>query len=110
MSVGKTPEPNVIKTLIYGVRTSGNQAERALRETTKLFSDEYPRQNDIIQNQTYVDDCASGETVFDEDGRLSKDLSYDQARQITDDLQTLVSKGNFHLKGVTFSGHDNVTT
>ena len=106
LSVGKTPEPNVIKTLIYGVRTSGNQAERALRETTKLFSDEYPRQNDIIQNQTYVDDCASGETVFDEDGRLSKDLSYDQARQITDDLQTLVSKGNFHLKGVTFSGHD----
>ena len=39
----RKPEVNVIKTLIYGVRTSGNQAERALRETTRIFSDEYPR-------------------------------------------------------------------
>ena len=44
--------------------------------------------------------------MFDENGRLSKELSYDKARQVTDDLQTLVSKGNFHLKGVTFSGQD----
>ena len=65
----KIPERHVIKTLIYGVRTSGNQAERALRETTKLFSEEYPRPNDIIQNQTYVHDCASGETVFGKNGK-----------------------------------------
>ena len=99
------PDINVIKSLIYGVRTSGNQAERALRETTKLFSEEYPRQNEIIQNQTYVDDCASGETVF-ENGQLDKGLSYDKAREVTDDLQALLSKGNFNLKGVTYSGHD----
>ena len=106
LSTERKPVTNVIKTLIYGVRTSGNQAERALRETTKLFSEEYPRQDDIIQNQTYVDDCASGTTVFNDEGYPCKESSYDEARQVTDDLQTVLSKGNFNLKGVVFSGHD----
>ena len=59
------PEVYVIMTLIYGVRTSGNQAERALRETTKKFAKDYPRQNEVIHKHTYVDDCASGETAFE---------------------------------------------
>ena len=32
----KIPEEKVNKTLTYGVKSSGNQAERALRQTAKL--------------------------------------------------------------------------
>ena len=54
----------VIKTLICGVRTSGNQAERAIRETPNLFKDKYPRQNEIIQKDRYADDGLSGEKLL----------------------------------------------
>ena len=37
----KIPEEKVIKTLIYGVKSSGNQAERGLRETANLCKEDY---------------------------------------------------------------------
>ena len=62
------PEEKVIKTLIYGVKSSGNQAERALRDTANKFKDDYPEVAQIVQKDIYVDDCISGEnsmeTVF----------------------------------------------
>ena len=39
----KLPEEKVIKTLVYGVKSSGNQAERGLRETARLSAEEYPK-------------------------------------------------------------------
>ena len=56
----KIPEEKIIKTLIYGIKSSGNQAERGLRETAKMSSTEYPCVNQIVQNDIYVDDCLSG--------------------------------------------------
>ena len=102
-----SPEPYVavMSTLIYGVKSSGNQAECALRETTKLFQDKYPVQNDMIQNDTYVDDCGSGLNVIEE-GVLNATASYEEAKTVTDDLQILLNKGGFKLKGITFSGCD----
>jgi len=55
------PEEKVIKTLIYGIRSSGNQAEHALREVARLSSDSMPEASKIILNDIYVDDCVSGE-------------------------------------------------
>ena len=52
----------VIKTLIYGVKPSGNQAERAIRQTAEKNRDEYTIACDIVQNDIYVDDCISGTT------------------------------------------------
>ena len=43
------PRVKAVKTLIYGVKSSGNQAETALRRTAEIQQDEYPRCNDIIQ-------------------------------------------------------------
>ena len=40
----------VIKTLIYGVTSSGNQAERGIRQTAELQKNEYPRENEVIKN------------------------------------------------------------
>ena len=39
----------------------GDQAEKGLRETGNLSRDKYPRVNEIIQRDIYVDDCMSGE-------------------------------------------------
>ena len=94
LDTDKKPDVHVIKTLIYGVRTSGNQAEKAVRETAKLCQDKYPRQNEIIQNDLYMDDCFSGEN------------SNESAEKATDDLQIVLGKGGFHLKGITFTGFD----
>ena len=88
------PKTKVIKTLIYGLKPSGNQAEGALREIANLQKHEFPRQNEIVQNDTCVDDIISGQDSFEE------------AREVNDGLASMLSKGNFHLKGVTFSGMD----
>ena len=50
-----------MKTLIHGAKCSGNQTERSLRKTARLSAEEYPKDNQIVQNVIYVDDCLSGE-------------------------------------------------
>ena len=59
------PEEKVIKTLIYGVKPSGNQSEYGLRQTTSLSKYEYPDVLQIIQNVVYFDDCVSGEASIE---------------------------------------------
>ena len=66
------PKIKVIKTLIYGVRSSGNQAERALRVTVEKCRHLYPKAFDVITNDTYVDDCMSG-TDSEDEGHLTMD-------------------------------------
>ena len=89
----KPPEEKIIKTLIYGIKSSGNQAERGLRETARLQG-EYPEIHQIVSNDIYVDDCLSGTT----------DVS--KVQSIADDLEVVVNHGGFTLKGFTFSGQN----
>ena len=84
----------VIKTLIYGVKSSGNQAERGLRETARMSSKQYPKVASVVQNDTYVDDCMSGEKTLE------------LAKSTADELELVLNKGGFTLKGVSFSGED----
>ena len=86
------PEEKVIKTLIYGVKSSGNQAERALRLTAEHFKSDYQDVNEIINNDVYVDDCLSGQN------------STDNSFQRADELDLVLMHGGFSLKGFTFSG------
>ena len=65
LDANNEPRVNVIKTLIYGVKPSGNQAERTIRETGNLVKDSYSRQHEIIQDDIYVDDCMSGEDNYE---------------------------------------------
>ena len=94
LSQEREPKVKVIKTLIYGGKSSGNQAEQGIRETGNLMKENYPRQNEIIHNDVYVDDCTRGGD------------SHDAVREITDGLKLVLSKGGFDLKGFTFSGFD----
>ena len=50
----KIPEGKVIKTLIYGIKSSGNQAERGLRMTAEMFKDEYPEVNRVVQGNIHL--------------------------------------------------------
>ena len=82
----------VIKTLIYGIKSSGNQAERGLQETAELFKEDYPEVASIVATDIYVDDCMPGE------------ISQDRVFQRADELALVLKRGGFNLKGFTFSG------
>ena len=89
----KIPDEKVIKTLIYGVCSSGNQAETGLRKTAGIYENEYPEICEIIHKDIYVDDCLSGS------------LTETSAFKLSDKLQIVVNRGGFSLKGFTFSGY-----
>ena len=86
------PKSKVIKTLIYGVKSSGNQAECGLRKTAKLLEPGHERACRVIHKDIYVDDCISGGE------------GPDQVRTHTDYLVNVLKQGGFDLKGITFSG------
>ena len=94
MTDGEEPRLKVIKSVIYGVKCSGNQAERALRLAVQLQRDRYPMAYDIVMNDVYVDDCVSGE------------LTDEKRAQATDELRLALEKVGFTLKGITLSGYD----
>ena len=90
----KIPRQKVIKTLIYGVRSSGNQSEHGLRRLAEMYKSQYPKVNEVISSDVYVDDCITGDT----------DKS--TAHQTADELEIVTSNGGFKLKGFTFSLED----
>ena len=90
----KIPQEKLIKALIYGGKSSGNQPERALAETVKLSQVEYPKVNEIVKNDIHVDDCTSGEQ------------SEKEALKRADELEVVLNRGSFVLKRITFSNQD----
>ena len=90
----KEPIEKVIMTIIYGVKSSGNQAERGLRLTAEHSKEEYPDVNSVVWEDTYMDDTLSG------------DETVEQAHQLCDDIQTVLNRGGFFVKGFTVSGED----
>ena len=83
----RNPEEIIIKTLIYGVKASGNLAEQSIRETAKLSKNEYPTAYEIIRKDIYVDNCLSG------------DQSIELACTRAEELEVVLNKGEFTLKG-----------
>ena len=90
----KEPIVKVIMTLIYGVKSSGNQAESALRKTASLESQRYPIASKTIMKDFYVDDGLSGANT--EKGRT----------QLVNDLQLVLARGCFSAKDFICSGSD----
>ena len=97
----KPPEEKIIKTLIYCVKSSGNQAENGLRRTANASKHQYPEVNEMILKDVYVDDCLTGEATKE------------KAMQRADEIELVLSRGGFALKGVTMSGscpHDTLSS
>ena len=92
------PEEKIIKTLIYGVKSAGNQAEYGLRQVAELSRSQYPEVDKIVKEDIYVDDCITGED--------ERDCAHTRA----DELELVLNKGGFGLKGVSFSGKDPPST
>ncbi len=90
----KEPVEKVIKTLIYGVKSSGNQAERGIRLTAEMYATEYPEVSEIVHKDTYMDDILSGAATSGE------------ALRFTDELELVLNFGGFTFKGFTVSGRD----
>ena len=92
LRVGVPPVWKVIKTVIYGVRPSGNLAECGIRKTAELTREEYPKAYNVIMKDIYVDDCLSGAD------------SVEEVNRTTDEISISLGKGGYLLKGYTFSG------
>ena len=71
-----------------------NLAQTELRKTAERTKNRFPRGHDIIMGDIYVDECMSG------------DKSYNERVSTTDELKMALEKGEFILKGFTFSGSD----
>ena len=82
----------VIMTCIYGVKSSGNVAQRAVRETAEASRSDYPEVYEVVRYDTYMDDCFSGEEVIQD------------IHQRADQMEIVLRRGGFALKGFTISG------
>ena len=86
----KQCQDKVIKTIISRVRSSGSQAERALRMTTEISRYRYPQIYEIISRHIYVDDCISGLN------------SENEMLNIADKLEFVLNSDGFSLKGIAY--------
>ena len=91
---GLDPLIKVIKTLIYGVRPSGNLAQCALRRIAEKNRVRYPKAFHPITANTYMDDCISGT------------ISPGESREEADQIQNAAATGGFAVKGFVFSGEE----
>ena len=91
---GVKPRIKVIKTLIYGVRSSGNLAQCALRRTAELSAEKFPCALNPILKDTYMDDCISGTE------------GPEMSRVAMDHIQGATAVGGFDTKGFISSGED----
>ena len=85
-------EEKVITSCIYGIKPSGNIAEKALRLTADHSKKEFPEVYDIIRHDTYMDDTMSGST------------SVEEVHKLADEMEIVLGRGGFTLKGITISG------
>ena len=86
------PKEKIIKTPIYGIVSSGNQAERGLRMTADLCKESHPEVHQVIHKDLYVDDCVTGAATDN------------KAVQLSEGLIEVLATGGFDLKSFTFSG------
>ncbi|XP_066920588.1 uncharacterized protein [Clytia hemisphaerica] len=70
-----SPDEKIIKTLMYGVKSSGNQAEFGLRETAEIFQDQHPDVHRTVSKDIYVDDCLSGHSTRRSPRNIQRDRS-----------------------------------
>jgi len=94
----RRPDIYKIKCVSFGDKPAGAIAALALRKTAQLGEDEFPDAAGIIRNNTYVDDI------------LGSVPSEDEAIRITSQIDSILSKGGFQVKGWNTSTDDSKTT
>ena len=93
LDTNRPPDQYVLTTVTFGDRPSGTIATLALRHTAERFGGEFPVVQDMIINNTYVDDILYSTDTIENALRLIKDT------------ENILSQGNFRVKHWIVSGH-----
>ncbi|XP_063603426.1 uncharacterized protein LOC134779294 [Penaeus indicus] len=89
----RPPDQYALTTVTFGDKPSGTIATLALRHTVEKFGKEHPDVQDMIINNTYVDDILySTDTV-------------ENAFKVIQDTEKILSQGSFRVKHWIVSGH-----
>ncbi|XP_068203032.1 uncharacterized protein [Palaemon carinicauda] len=89
----RPPDQYVLTTVTFGDRPSGTIAMVALRRTVEQFSKESPDVQDMILNNTCVDDI------------LYSTDAIENAIKLIQDTERVLSQGSFRIKHWIVSGH-----
>ncbi|NRA93174.1 MAG: hypothetical protein HRU26_10915 [Psychroserpens sp.] len=87
----RDPDIFCFDTVTFGDRPAGCIAVSALRATADMFSHYSEHAAEIIKNDTYMDDVASG------------DFTLEDAKSLTAKIEGIAAKGGFKFKGFVFS-------
>ena len=91
----RKPDVYKIKRVSFGDRPAGAIAAIALRNTALLSEDEFPIASMTICNNAYVDDI------------LGSFPSVEEATKTTEQINEVLSRGGFQVKGWTMSSNDS---
>ena len=77
-----------------GDRPSGTKAIATLRKTAEMSKDEFPRSSETILNNSYMDNIPESAG------------SVEEAQKITSEIDKILNRGGFKIKGWIMSGQD----
>lgn len=97
MRTENQPDQYALTTVTFGDSPGGAIAMIALRKTAQM-SNGYPRATRLIENDSYVDYLIT--SVED----------YAAARELMQEVDTVLDKGGFHIKEWVISGEGNFST
>ena len=91
MNIKRPPDTYVIQRVSFGDKPSGTIATVALRKTAEMGRHNYPKAAKVIEENTYMDDVI--ESVTDKE----------QAKNLTQDIESLLNGGSFKIKEWIFT-------
>ena len=94
MNIKRPPDTYDIQRVSFGDKPSGTIATVALRKTAEMGQHKYPKAAKVIEENTYMDDVI--ESVADKE----------QAKDLTQDIESLLNEGSFKMKEWIFT-HDS---
>ena len=87
METNRDPDAYVKTILTFGDKSAPAMAQIALRKTAEQEIDVHPEAAETLKQNTYMDDICDSVT------------SLEKAEKLTDELDTVLAKGGFKVKG-----------
>ena len=94
MNIDREPDTCVIQRVSFGDKQSGAIATMAMRKTAEMSSKRYPQAARTILNNSYMDDIVVSVP------------SKEHAKQVTDEIEKVLIKGGFNIKGRFYSNDE----
>ena len=98
MDSSRQPDVYKINCVSFGDKPAGAIASLALRKTAEMSQHEFPTASETIRNNSYVDDI------------LGSYDSEEEANRISEEIDTILSKGGFSIKNWIKSSNDSDST